>query len=961
MSEQTITANHNFIVNGQFLEALRAPWIVNDDRKVIIAEEQWNGAATKHLRLVNEGTAEQAITLADFPKPTAGRADYRLSFWYEATQGAECRVQISSGSSGTKTEFLVPTRLGELERGDEFEEPFDLGLQRREYNLDWLKQDETTVTITFISPANDRPGMSRGLRVTRVMIELVLEDLKLESWTLDRLVHTPDDRLRLCFGATGEEAFAFTMKPAVGSVWSGTEVGLLVSEQTTDPRDMIGTSPPLGSEQSIAGEWLISCADAGGDDEDIESVLNVRSQYTAPIYSIPVLLGNYRLDVVAVREADYYPVVDLEQEVRLTVRVESHYTKRPMANREVTWTLRGPSAKDDIVLLRQPTDGEGEVSYTYTPDMEGEYEIVASVDSHYKKDDARYAFNVRVLKEDPWLSATFSLDGPSRSWTWGEQAAYPCRGATHEVTLALPTSHALADTDLALHWTGDDTPDGLGVTFKPELDALTPIAGQGLTWNMACKNRRNSRFEFSVRCSRLLESSPLQTLELAHNWLARGEVKQSSRFPAVGGANLQLEVQILSQVPDVGEASGVDVGWSIDGTIDETLPTGDGGWCEYPFKPVEEGTFTVTATAASRYDDQTVEHPFTVTVLGEEPWSQLATVTLGGRESGSVGLVCFRGDVPVDLRVELVGEAMLDEEIYLDLISDKDLGFVFEPCLETRRQLTTDGLTWRVRSTSEISARFQLHVRHDDLEPFVLPGLLLSKTLEGEGTLTFDDRTLDHGSTAYPCLGAAEHRLRFTPKTDSPLNSLEVAAKWAEASSNALDVKLNPEEGVERMLGSGGVEWKLDCSASVATGELGLSLDFNQVALTYPPVPLSLGHNRVEIGQVREASFDPEVGQSVWLELKAQSFYTKKVVQGVVVSFTVKGTEKQELTAENGWARFAYTATQSGDVDIIATVRSPYDEPDAFPSHTFKINVIAADTEESGPRVSTSTTQTKEG
>lgn len=953
MSEQTITANHNFIVNGQFLEPLGPPWSVNDDAKVIIAVEQWNGAATKHLRLVNEGTAEQAITLADFPKPMAGRADYRLSFWYEATQGAECKVQISSGSSGTETQFLVPTRLGELERGDEFEEPFELDLQRREYSLDWLKPEETTVTITFISPANDFPGMSRGLRVTQVMIELVLEDLTLESWTLDGRVHTPNDRLRLCFGAAGEDAFAFTMEPAVDSVWKGTEVGLLVNEQTTDPRGMIRTLPDLGSERSIAGEWSISCAD--GDEEDIESVLNVRSQYTAPIYSIPVLLGNYRLDVVAVREADYYPVVDLKQSVELRVRVESHYTKKAMIGRLVTWTLGEDTLYQDV------SDENGEVGFSFEPSEEGEYEIVASVDSHYKKEDARYALKVRALKEDPWLSATFSLDGPSRSWTWGEQTAYPCRGATHEVALAFPTSHSLADTELALHWTGEDTPTDLGVTFQPGLDALTPIAGQGLAWSMVCENRKNSRFKFSVRCSRLLEPSPLQMLDLAHNWLALGEVKQSSRFPAVGGVALQLAIQILSAVSDVGSVSDVEVVWCIEGEPVSTLPTGEDGWCEYSFNPVEEGTFTVTAAAISRYDDQTLKHPFMVTVLGEEPWNQLATVTLGGRESGSIGLVCFRGDVLVDLRVELVGEAMLDEEIHLDLISDNDLGFVFEPPLETRRQLTTDGLTWKVRSTSEVSARFLLHVCHEELEPFVLPGLLLSKTLEGEGALTFDDRTLDHGSTAYPCLGAAEHKLRFTPKTDSPLNSLEVAAKWAEASRNALDVGLDPAEGVKQTLVSGGVEWKLDCSASVATGELGLSLDFNQVALTYPPVPMSLGHNRVRIAKVREASFDPEVGQTVTLWLNAESFYTRQAVADVEVRFNHGGTSTPVLTGSDGWAKFDYLATQLGEDNVIATVRSPYDEPDAFPSYTFEILVIGVDTEESGTCVSTSPTQTKEG
>lgn len=955
MSEQTVTANHNFIKEGQFLGDDWANfWEISDGRKVVRYEERWNGVLTKHLRLVNEGTAGQTITLVDLPRPTTDKAVYRLSFWYEATEGAQCKVQISSGSSGTRTEPLAPTRLGELECGDESEEPFELDLQRREYSLDWLEPEENTVTITFISPENPQSGMSRGLRVTRVMIELVLEDLNLESWTLDGLVHTPDDPLRLCFGATGKDAFAFTMKPADGSVWNGTEVGLLVSEQTTDPRNMISTLPFLGWEQSIEWTWLISCEDADGDEEGIESVLNVRSQYTAPIYSIPVLLGNYRLDVVAVREADYYPVIDLEQSVELRVRVESHYTKRAMAGRLVTWKL----GKDE--LHQDFTDENGETGFSYTPVEEGEYEIIASVDSHYKKDDARYAFKVRALKEDPWLSATFSLDGPSRSWTWGERTAYPCRGETHEVTLAFPSSHALADTDLALHWTGDDTPEDLGVTFQPELDDLTPIVGQGLTWNMVCENRRNSRFEFSVRCSKLLESSPFQILELAHNWLALGEVKQSSRFPAVGGADLQLEVQILSRVPNVGGVSGVDVQWSINELPDETLRTGMDGWCVYPFSPVEEGAFKITAEAFSPYGSPDPKHEFDVTVLAENPWSKLVTVTLNNRQEERIGLLCFRNDEPVDLLIMPAEDTLLGENIYLDLTSsgDSNLGFNFDPPMEEKRQLTEDGLIWKVHSTSEISARFQLNVCHDDLSPFELQGRLLSKTLEEEGTFEFDLKILAFESTAYPCIGG-EHTLRFTPNSSSLLIGLEVAAKLADASSHALNLELEPK--TPRDLTSDFLEWTLDGRESTESGMLGLSLELNQAGFTFPPVPMSLGHNRVLIGDTRDEEFDPEVGQKIGLELQVQSFYTKETLQGIEVIFQVGDTSTRVPTTATGWARFMYEAKEIGKHEVIATVPSPYDGADAFPSHTFEINVIGADTEESDTCVSTSTMQTKEG
>jgi hypothetical protein len=956
MSEQTVTANHNFIVNGEFLEELEEPWKVNDYAKVGIYSEQWDGVLTKHLRLVNEGTAEQAITLVDLPKPTKDRADYRLSFWYQATQGATSWVEISSGSSGMESVELVASRLGELECGDESEEPFELFLRRREIILYWLKTEETTVTIKFISPKNDSPGMSRGLRVTLVKIELVLEDLKLESWTLDGIEHTPDDPLRLCFGATGKDAFAFTMKPAVDSVWSGTQVGLLVNGQTPDPRRMIDTSPPLGEEQSIAGTWSISCADAGGDEEGIESVLNVRSRYTAEIYSIPVLLGNYRLDVIPVTEAAYYPVIELEQSVELRVRVESHYTKRPMVNREVIWTPKG----SDGVLFRQLTDSEGEASYTYTPGKVGEYEIIASVDSFYKEDEARYSFKVRALKEDPWLSATFSLDDPSGSWTWGEKTAYPCRGATHEVKLAFPDDHALADTDLALHWLGDDTPEELGVTFKPTLDDLTPIAGQGLTWEMVCENKKNSRFEFRVSCSRLLEPSPFQKLELAHNWLKLGEVRQSTKFPVVDGTDLRLEVQILSNVCGVEGAAGVDVVWSNDnGLPDEILLTGEDGWCLHTFRPLEEGDLKITAKASSRYAGPDPKHEFPITVYPENPWNQLVTVTLDGRKEGEAGLFCFRNAEPVVLLIKPVDNSLVDEDIYLDLTSagDSNLGFHFDPAMESKRPLTQEGLTWTVHSTSEISAWFQLNVCHDTLPTFELQGRLLSKTLEEEGTFEFDGKKLAFESMAYPCLGG-QHTLRFVPSSNSLLIGLEVAAKLADVSSHALNLKLEPI--TSDVLQSEGLEWRLDGRGSTESAMLELSLELHQAGFTFPPMPMSLGHNRVKIADKQVASFDPEVEQTVKLGLNAASCYTSEALANVEVNFEYKNTPMPILTENDGWARFDYLATELGTDHVIATVQSPYDEPDKFPSYTFEIEVVGVRAGESEARMSTSTTQTKE-
>jgi len=934
MKKENVQAHYNFVVNGSFINPGLEGWIINDNRKVTRQSGQWQGQNIGFLYAVNEGTASQMIPLAELPRPTPGRAEYKLFFLYEAIEGALCQVRIDNGLGGGVKYDLLPSLKIETIQQHDSDEPQTAPEFRAFEEVIELDSRETTVTLEFITPENESPGMSRGLRVAFVRLELLLEPLKLDSLTIDGIVLAPDEKLHLCLGAQNDDAHQVTLQPAADSIWRETAVSLKIEGGDTDPQGIVTAEPMWGKDQSIDGQWKIGSA---GIDEDAEfpHELSVHSQYTAAAYPWEAVSGHFRLDLVALQEAAYFPVIDRNQSVELRVRVESHYTRKALANREVTWTLLGSDTEDDIELCKGLSDSNGECTYTYTPDKAGQIEIVARVDSYYKGAKSRHEFLFLALQKDPWLDAMLSFDSLN-PFIWGDQNAYPCRGDTHTVTLAFPGDHPFAGTDLMLHWSGDDTPEELGVEFNPKRDTWEGIRGTGVTWNMLCENRRNSEFRLRVSCSKLLEASPFQVLKLAHNKLAVGGTRESSRFPVVDGPATQLEIQIMSTVPGVGGVSDIEVDWMYDWKK-KTLPTGLEGWSEYPFEPVMEGPFEVNAKAFSHYDRKEVGHRFTGTVLGEDPWNALATVTLNGRPSGQTGLVCIRGADPVELRIVPIDETLVGEKVFLNLVGEvDDLNFHVDPPMECEQVLPEAGMVWKVSSTSAISARFDLRVRHDHLPDYVLPGLLLSPSLEGEGTLTFDEETLNPESTVYPCLGAF-HRLKFVPKPRSPLTSLLIVAKWDDPSGNGLDLTLAPPAGEGRDLGAAGREWSLDASLSTKPGQSGLSLDFPQVALTYPPMILSLGDNRVGIEEVREASFDPEVDQIVLLELQVKSYYTKVAVQSLAVSFEHGSTQKEVLTDATGWARFPFTATEPGDVVVIATVPSPYD---GDKTHTFHIKVL---------------------
>lgn len=103
-----------------------------------------------------------------------------------------------------------------------------------------------------------------------------------------------------------------------------------------------------------------------------------------------------------------------------------------------------------------------------------------------------------------------------------------------------------------------------------------------------------------------------------------------------------------------------------------------------------------------------------------------------------------------------------------------------------------------------------------------------------------------------------------------------------------------------------------------------------------------LQKNRVEIGHVHEATFDPVVGESVVLALRVRWSSTQLAASNIGVIFTVEQTPWRVETDENGWASFPYKAERPGDVVVEANLDSVNDGLEAAPLHTFRFKALAA-------------------
>lgn len=892
--------NHNFLVNGDFINDL-VPWETNDSGSVNHNIDKWNGNDVQLMVAKNLGEGWQGIVLPDKPRPKAGKAVYWLHFWYEVTgllPGAHGTVRITGAESGQTNLELVNSLRVPTE-----EEPQDVYLNKWEEELK-LVESETQIEVRVMSPSNGGIGPG-AVRFTRAEVLLLLEDLVLSGLTVDGVTQVPGE-IRLCIGGTQEVGFLV----ADGNAWDGTEAGLV---PIADTDDLLRAVPAMEQEQSIDNAWQLSCKDTEADAQ-VTATLAIRSKYTAELYELKVICGHFWLDVIAVEEPWFFPVIDLAQPVSLIVQVVSHFTRMPLANRKVTFKL------GDTVLLEQDSDADGKVSLSWLPTTSGNHEIKASVESYYRPGEALYTFRIRAIQGDPWKSFKRQLDELSEG-DWGNSPIYLNRGANH-VMRATFDKHDLDETLLTMEFQGDETPGNVGIAITPEVQ---PVDGNNVSWDVVCENRRNGEVSLLLKCSKLLLASPLLKLNLGHHWLSIVDPKVLTKFPVTGGPDVRLSARIESRVPGVGGVQNVPTYWSYNGSPETTEPTGSGGNIQTSFEPGLEGDSEAILRVANSYDGVDGRHAYKFQVFGESPWAQLAKVTLDGREQGRVGLICFRDAEPVPLKIDPVGELLVDEYLSIALSNEgADLKFHVIPDPAIPRKMPADGLIYMVSSVSQFSSFYSLQVRHypedsdSGLPPYDLEGRLISTVLSEEGELKFDDRALAIGESIPACLGAL-HTLQFVPLTQSPMVGLAMSATWQDGDDLGMKLTAKDNEPVP----ISGKEWELDARASTESGEQGIVLTLDEAGFRYPSINVPLNHNRI-LAQASGPDVDLEVGQSTWLYLMARSFYTNEPVSTLPVTFENADDVKTELTDESGEARYLFTATSLGMFPVTATAKSTY-------------------------------------
>ncbi|TBN38248.1 hypothetical protein [Pseudomonas sp. BGI-2] len=302
------------------------------------------------------------------------------------------------------------------------------------------------------------------------------------------------------------------------------------------------------------------------------------------------------------------------------------------------------------------------------------------------------------------------------------------------------------------------------------------------------------------------------------------------------------------------------------------------------------------------------------------------TVIVGKTGSGGETLEIELPAIGSSADTEPAALILLDLERYLPLELAFNKDDEIEITLISPKKTPEDGAFAAIRLT-----RIELHV---ELEPLRLVKLFN------------EEREFDPGQVLPLCLGATgtkSHTLALTVAPDSPWNNTE-AALWIE--DNPLEAIItSPELGDNQRID---LPWRLDCPDLKLAEPSLFDLNFYSKYTAAPfPIRVSLGHHRLVMNVLKDATFFPvlEYGQSVPLEVQVLSFYTESPVPDQEVTWRWgeeilhSGKTDGEGKAGISWQP---TVTHEGLQVITASVSSPY-YTSGDQVQTFEIRVLKDD------------------
>lgn len=933
MSERDIDTDHNFVMNGDMTEGYEHWEDVVNPGGVGIRDDRWGDTLVSIMTLTHRAAVRQRMIV---PIGQQAQARYSLRFLYENTYPSSAGlVVVNKKGSAEKFEIELPAKAGVQDA-----DPLTVDLIERQEDLpDRLglqAGDELEINMSSPARAVGEPN-SVEIRLTRIQIKLNLPALALEAVLNDGKRFDSGSVLPICLGATGDQRHRVSFAVDPQSVWKNLEASLWFED---NPQEAITAEPELGTSQLIGLDWLLDCPEPS-DKEPYELKAKIYSKYSAPPYSLSVSWGHHRLELLVLKQAETYPVIEYGQPVELQVQARSFYTHAPVVS-EVVWRVEGKAGK---VLHRAPTDDQGRATYWYTPTEEGLSRVTASVASLLSDDgEATHTFEVRAFAIDPFKTLLARFDGGAPAF-WGAKTRYPERGERFLVNLDIPAGHPLSAAEFFLIWANGDSQADVGATAQPDFGAPAPVAGGTVLWTANFEDKRDGQFDWALGCSGLQHLSPGNALSLAYNRVEIGETWGPNKTPVVD------ENDVVTCMVKVQRSDGQPVG---NAEVEFVTPTGTvksftgvDGWGSVDHTPGNAGDYVIVARVQRHEDAPVDEHSFAVKALSTSAWKGQVNVSLDGKPVDRVvqGVICRRGRAH-KLRIDPVaGSSFIGKSIALEWNRDTPPlpGLQLNPAAGVAREMTSSGLEWDISSGSDKSGFSTLAFSRSDLsQVYEFPIRLLGSDLATEIRVMLDHVSAEPGKDKlYPCLWGTHHST-LMPYGVSALHGLPV--KLA-ISPLAPGMVINPPLNKGGVMTEGGARWRLDFTNSTADVEMTqtATIVVDGEPLT-AQTQLKLGHNKIKVVAARGPAIDPVLskGQRARVEARFYSAFAERPVESVQVEWKDESAEQvSSSTRSDGWSAYDAQSQSAGISAVRATALNLYDQTTA--EQHFELKTLPVD------------------
>ncbi|QIA05010.1 MULTISPECIES: hypothetical protein [Pseudomonas] len=933
MSERDIDTEYNFVKNGDMTQGY-AHWVdVVNPGGVGIREDTWGDDIVSIMTLTHRAAVRQRMIV---PIGQQEEARYSLRFLYENTYSSSPGlVVLNKRGSVEKFEIELPVKA-RVQDADPL--AVDLTEMREDLpdSLGLQAGDELEINLSSPARGVGEPS-SVEIRLTGIEVKLILPALALEAVINDGKRFVAGSVLPICLGATGDQRHRVSFEVDPQSVWKNLEASLWLEG---NPQEAITAEPELGKAQPISLDWLLDCPEPSGK-EPHELKAKIYSKYSAPPCTLLVSWGHHLLELLALKEAETYPVVEYNQSVELQVRVRSLYTQDPVAS-EVVWRVEGEAGK---VLHRAPTDAQGRATYLYTPTEEGVSWVTASVASLLSDDgEATHTFEVRAFATDPFktLQARFNGGTPA---VWGAQTRYPERGERFLVNLDMPAEHPLSAARFFLIWAKGDSQADVGATAQPDFGAPAPVVDGTVLWTTTFEDKRDGQFDWALGCSRLQHLSPGNALSLAYNRVKIGGIWGPNKSPVVDEGDI-VTCMVKVQRSDGLPIGNVEVEFNTQTGTVRSL-TGVDGWASVDHQPIDSNDYSITARIQRHEDAPVEEHSFAVKPLLTNAWKGQVNVFLDGKPVDPLiqGVVCWRGRAR-KLRIDPVANSsFIGKPILLAWNGNTPPlpGLQLSPEAGVARVMSADGLEWDIIADPDKSGLSTLAFRSSHLqEEYEFPVRLLDNNLATEIQAMLDHVPAESGKdTLYPCLGAT-HQSILMPRGLSALHGLPVKSAITPLAPGMV---VKPPLIDDVFMTAGGAERQLDFTSSAVGVEMTqtTTIVIDGESLT-TRTQLKLGHNKLKILARRGPAVYPVMskGERARIEVRLGSSFNDQPVEGAEIVMQIGSSEPVFLrTDTDGWARHDALPNQAGVSRVTAVVTNPYDGSTAQTSA--ELNALATD------------------